>query len=670
MVKPAPKATERETLVGTPREVLKQAVSHYNAGEYTAAKTICNAVIVNNRQNAEALYVLANIAVQAGEASEAVGLFVRAVTIEPANPNFNRGFAEALERTGRIAQAILAWTQTIDLAPGDVNAPLRLARLLAREDRFSEAVDAFRRARDLTPDNPEIHYDLAVALQRIGQSEAALEAFEAALRVQTPSSIPAQYHAGLAAALHQCGRYAEAVEHGRRAVETAPDSSTAHNNFGLALFDNGDPEAAVSALEEARRLQPDNPEILNNLGVALSGVRRWRDARIYFDRILKLRPGWAEGHLNLANLLRQTDRPDAAIEHFQAALDARPDDFRIHGSLALARMNLDQPYDAIGCYEKALTLSPENPELLKGLGIAQLLTGNFDDGWRHYESRRDGQDYAKRNFAGTPWNGDTLNGGTLLVYAEQGFGDTLQFCRYLPLVRERAGADRIVFECQQPLRGLMRSLAGDFKIIARGDPPPRTDHHIGLLSLPGLFGTTETSIPGASPYLSPPQIQPPVPDNRRTAARPRIGLVWAGNPLRQDDTMRSCPRTALEPLVAKAGVQFHSLQQATGRQDQEWLQRHDIVDLAPDIGDFSGTAAAMAALDLVISVDTATAHLAGALGKPVWVLLGHAADWRYLRGRDDSPWYPSMRLFRQCRRGDWRGLIRRVTDTLSDEFQI
>ena len=290
--------------------------------------------------------------------------------------------------------------------------------------------------------------------------------------------------------------------------------------------------------------------------MALAATRRWRDAKAYFDRVLKLRLGWAEGHLNLANLLRQEDRRDAAIEHYRAALAAQPNDFRIYGSLALAQLNLDQPYDAIATYKKALTMSPENPELLEGLGIAQLLTGNFDDGWRHYESRRRGQDYAKRSFTGTRWIGDTLQGRTLLVYSEQGFGDTLQFCRYLPLVQKRASADRIVFECQRPLHGLMRSLAGTYDIIARGDPLPETDRHIGLMSLPGLFGTTEASIPSTRPYLSPPQNQPVVFDQLRTTTRPRIGLVWAGNPLRQDDAMRSCPLAALEPLLVKAARGF------------------------------------------------------------------------------------------------------------------
>jgi len=668
MVEPTTNRTQLETLVGTPHEVLQRAIQRYNAGEYIAALTICQELIAVDKHNAEALYILANVAIQTGEGDEAVGLFVRAVNIAPTNAKFSRGFADALERTGRTAQAIHAWSQTLAMAPDVADAPPRLARLLAREERFSEAIDVFRRALELTPNDPEIHHDLAVALHRTGQLAAAVETFEAALRLQTNGAIRAECHNGLAATLRQCGRYAEAVVHGRQAVEFAPDSSSARNNLGLALFDSGDDQAAVSMLEEARRLKPNDPDILNNLGVALTRAHRSRDAKILFDRVLKQRPGWAEGHLNLANLLRQDGRPDAAVEHYQAALAAQPNDFRIHGSLALAQMNLDQPYDAITTYEKALTLSPENPELLQGLGIAQLLTGNFDDGWRHYESRRCNPDYATRVFTGVPWNGEALNGGTLLVYAEQGFGDTLQFCRYLPMVLARAKPDSLVFECQRPLCGLMRSLAGAYEIIARGDPLPETGHHISLLSLPGLFGTTEATIPSTSPYLSPPHIQPVALDMPQTAMRPKIGLVWAGNPLRQDDAMRSCPVAMLEPLLAKAGPQIHTLQQAADGQSREWLQRYGAIDLAPDIKDFNDTAAAISSLDLIISVDTATAHLAGALGKAVWVLLGHAADWRYLRNRTDSPWYPSMRLFRQSRRGDWHGLIRHVIDTLGEEF--
>jgi Flp pilus assembly protein TadD len=439
------------------------------------------------------------------------------------------------------------------------------------------------------------------------------------------------------------------------------------NNLGLVLIDAKRLDEASAYLEEAARLQPDDAEIQNNLGVcqARSGDRT--AARIRFDKALALRPGWPEGHLNLANIQRQEDQLEDAVENYRKALEGNPDDYRTYGSLALAQVNLNVPDDAIESYERALELAPDDPELRKGLGIAQLLKGDLYKGWRNYEARLHCDD--QRSFAVPSWGGDDLAGGSVLIHAEQGFGDTLQFCRYLTRVSETANAGAIVFECQRPLYRLLASIDGADTVVARGDPLPNTDFHVPLLSLPRLFDTTLDNIPAPSPYLSIPA-ETPTTLSDRNDGRARIGIVWKGNPNRQDDEKRSCPLAELRPLADIPGIQLFSLQTDTTEQERQWLAERDIVDLAAGFRDFADTAAHITALDFIVSVDTAAAHLAGALGKPIWVLLGESADWRYLIGRSDCPWYPTMRLFRQQIRGDWHGTAQRLGQALVETLNL
>ncbi|MEX2617784.1 MAG: tetratricopeptide repeat protein [Alphaproteobacteria bacterium] len=626
-----PEHGDGEPVVGTPGELLRLAARHVNDGRFPAAAAICEAVIANDPENATAFHILGHVRARARNDDAAIGYFMRAVTLAPTNVAFSRSFAEALEKSGRNAQAVHAWEQYITLAPEDA---------LAR-------------------------YAFGVALYRAGRYRDAAEQFQYALSCEPARKDWAECHNALSATLRECRRFGDAVRHARRAVAISPKLASAHNNLGLALLDSNDEPGALAALETAVRLRPDDPETINNLGVVLAGTGRFPAAETQFRRALALRPGWADAHLNLANALRQAEQPESAMKHYNAALASAPDDFRVHGSMALAWQNLDQPENALASYQRALALAPENLELLKGLGIVQLWRGDFRNGWRNYEQRLQCRDFPRRDLASRQWTGEPLDGGALLVHAEQGFGDTLQFCRYLPLLSDRSGAGSIVFECQRPLVDLMRSLDGRHTLVARGDPLPHVDSHVALMSLPLHFNTDQDTIPAKIPYLAAtPEKIAQWRSRLRDPARPNIGLVWFGNPLRQDDNMRSCPLEALTPVLKRRDLNLYSLQMDAVHGDTVRLEQHGVTDWSRHIAGFLDTAAALCALDLVITVDTATAHLAGALGKPVWVLLGKAADWRYLRNRGDSPWYPSMTLYRQHRRGDWEELASRVSDRL------
>ena len=613
-----------EFLIGTPSELLQRAAAHYNAAEFAAAMAICEEIVASAPDNAEALHILGHIAAQTRAWDIALGYFVRAVSAAPTDTRFNRSFAVALETSGRIDQAIQAWTQYLALEPDSADAFVHLARLHAGALRYKDAVNAYTKAFALAPSDRDIGFALAVVQHKAGQLNDAIETYTALRRVDA-------------------------------------NWAAVRNNLGLVLIDAKRLDEASVYLEEALHLQPDDAEIQNNLGVCLARRGERTAARNHFDNALALRPGWPEGLLNLANIQRQEDQLEEAVENYRKAIEGNPSDYRSYGNLALAQVNLNAPDDAIESYEKALELAPNDPELRKGLGIAQLLKGDLHKGWQNYEARLQCDD--QREFASLRWNGDNLAGRSILVHAEQGFGDTLQFCRYLTQVAKTANAGEVVFECQRPLYRLLATIDGADTVIARGDPLPNTDFHVPLLSLPRIFDTTLDNIPAPSPYLSTPAETSATLSARKDDSV-RIGVVWKGNPNRQDDEKRSCRLADLRPLSDIPKIQLLSLQTDATDQERQWLAEQEIEDLAAGFSDFADTAAHISALELIVSVDTAAAHLAGALGKPIWVLLGESADWRYLIGRDDCPWYPTMRLFRQQNRGDWHGTAQRLGQAL------
>ena len=425
---------------------------------------------------------------------------------------------------------------------------------------------------------------------------------------------------------------------------------------------------AVDLLDKARALSPNDGEILNNLGVACMDLGRLDEAIAHFESALSEREDRADVHHNLGNALRQANRLDDAGPHFTRALSLNPDNFQIHGSYALALLTMNRPEDAISAYRTALALAPDEPELHKSLGIAQLLTGDMAEGWRNYEWRWRCADFTERDFGSQRWRGQRVENATLLIFAEQGFGDTLQFCRYVPLAQAHSGAARVIVEVQPPMLSLLSCFeSGACTVIARGDPIPPVDFDIPMLNLPGLFDSTLEKIPGETPYLKTDSALAQDWKARVDSANPspnsrNIGLVWSGNPNRQDDALRSCPMEEIGHLWDVPDCTIVSLQIDP---DTGALARYPhVIDLGSHVTNFADTAAIIQALDLVITVDTAVAHLAGALGRPVWVLLGYAADWRYLLERTDSPWYPSMRLFRQPSPGDWAAVMNDVRGEL------
>jgi hypothetical protein len=403
---------------------------------------------------------------------------------------------------------------------------------------------------------------------------------------------------------------------------------------------------------------------------------RFEEAVASNDRAIALRPDFAEAHNNRGNALQELNRFEEALLSYQRAITLRPDFAEAYSNMGHAQQQFSRFDDALASFEHAVTLRPDFADGHFNAALCLLLTGDFGRGWKEYEWRwQTGLlKREQRAFAQPQWSGaEDITGKTILIHAEQGFGDTLHFCRYIPALAARAG--RIVFEVQRPLATLMASLAGGAQIIARSDDLPSFDLHCPLLSLPLAFGTQLDSIPAEVPYLAATEAKTSAWRERLGSRNgPRVGLVWAGDPRKwlpnahRIDRQRSVTFDRLAPILQVSGCEFHSLQKGEHAlaQLRESPLRHHVVDWSDDLCDFSDTAALIDQLDLIIAVDTAVAHLAGALGKPFWLLNRYNTCWRWLLDRDDSPWYPTARLFRQDQSRDWDRVIAHAATALQD----
>jgi tetratricopeptide (TPR) repeat protein len=470
-----------------------------------------------------------------------------------------------------------------------------------------------------------------------------------------------------AVALHQGGDLPAAEVRYRQILGLEPGHADALHHLGLIAYATGSLDDAAGLIGESLRRTPANAAAHANLALVHHARGDYAAALAECDAALRLQRHYPEAHYNRGNALRELGRLEDAIASYERALRLRPDFLGPLVNRARTLRDLGRFGAALAGNARALALAPDLAEAHLNQAMIHLLQGDFARGLPEFEWRwRDAQlAAARRDFAVPRWHGDAdLAGRTLLIHAEQGLGDTLQFARYAPLLAA-AGA-RVVLEVQPPLKNLLRSLPGGIEVVARGDALPPFDLHCPLLSLPLALGTRLDSIPAAVPYLQP--------DTSRLASwqarlgpasGPRVGLIWSGNPDHNNDRNRSLPLAALAPLF-RPELEFVSLQPAIRAADLETL--HDLSlplrHFGDDLHDFADTAALASCVDLIIAVDTAGAHLAGALGRPLWLLLPWLPDWRWLLGREDSPWYPTARLFRQPRTQDWASVLNAVARCL------
>ncbi len=459
---------------------------------------------------------------------------------------------------------------------------------------------------------------------------------------------------------HQEGDLTAAERFYRQVLAQMPKHPVALTNLGMILKSQGNCREAVACYHRALPYAPQEVGLHYNLGNALWELGNREAAITQFERVIVLQPNHVEGYNNLGMVLHELGELETAISHFEQAITLNPNYAQGYNNLGLVLQDLGRVEEAIACYNTALRLQPDYSEAHNNRGIALLIQGDLCQGFRDYEWRW--RVKAAPDLPPIPapfWDGSDLQGKTILLHAEQGLGDCIQFIRYAALLVQRGG--RVVALVNQPLVRLFASVPGIDRVSAYWSELAPIDVWIPLLSLPHILGTTLATIPGEVPYLTPNHLAPVILD----APGFKVGIVWAGNPQHKGDRTRSCPLRYFLPLLNIPGIKWYSLQK--GPEESRIRQQNlPIQDLAPHLQDLADTAAMIAQLDLVITVDTSVAHLAGALGKSVWVALSYAPDWRWLLNRSDSPWYPTMRLFRQEERGDWQGVFDAVAQSLTE----
>ena len=476
-----------------------------------------------------------------------------------------------------------------------------------------------------------------------------------------PEAPPLDQLLTVALADYQSGRLPEAERLYRQALQTHPNHPDALHVLAVILAQTQRSGEAVPLLRQLTTQQPEFGDGWRNLGGVLQETGDVAGAVVAYERAIALNPQDADAHQNLSLALLALDRPQEAVFHAEQVLALRPDFADGYYNLGYGLRRAGQLAAAIAQYRRAIALKPDFAIAHKNLGHALLLLGELAEGFQEIEWRWQQPGWAPRPFPQPEWDGSDLHGQTILLYAEQGLGDTMQFIRYAPLVKARGAT--VIVECQAALLTLFAQVEGVDRWVAQDTPLPEFDTHAPLMSLPRLLGTTLETVPAPIELRLPLAARSPLVPNPQTL---NVGIVWAGNPTHRNDRWRSCPLEQFQPLFELPGITFYSLQKGDAAQVLRSQPDLPVVDLSDRLTDFVETAAAIAQLDLVITVDTAVAHLAGTLGKPVWVLLAFAPDWRWIVNRDDSPWYPSLRLFRQTQPSDWESVFAQVIPVLRD----
>ncbi len=613
---------------------------------------------------------------QAGRLAEAEKIYNQILAIRPDHFDSLHLLGVILYQRGDHAEAVRRINLALKRNPNNFLALNNRGNALTALRQFKEALASYDRAVAARPDYAEAHSNRGNVLKELRRFEDALASYDRAITLRPDY---AEAHSNRADALNALERFDEALQACDRALALRPDLVEAHANRGNALHKVKRFAAALASHDHALKLRPDYAEAHSNRGNTLHELKRFEEALASYDRALALRPDYAEAHSNRGNALQQLKRFDEAVVSHDRAVTLRADLAEAHSNRGNALKELARFEDALASFERAIAMRPDLADAHFNEAMCRLLIGDFDRGWEKNEWRWGTEQLkgGKRSFSQPLWLGsDEVAGKTILLHAEQGLGDTIQFGRYAPLVAARGA--RVILEVQRPLYDLMRTLSDAVEVVAAGDRLPDFDLHCPLLSLPLAFATRFETIPSAMPYLSAPETSTRAWRERLgKREKPRIGLVWAGNPRKElpganrIDGQRSIALDRLAPLFQVTACAFFSLQKGddAARQLRDSDLRQQVIDHTDDLHDFSDTAALIENLDLVISVDTSVAHLAGALGKPFWLLNRYNTCWRWLLDREDSPWYPTARLFRQDATREWDPVIARVAATLSDHVR-
>ncbi len=674
------------------------AIREQKAGRPTEAAAAYQKILAIRPDITEVHNNLANVLASQGKFDEAAAHFQQALALKPDYANAHNNLGNVLRSQHKLDEAAAHYAQALTLKPDYADAQYNLGNTLKQQGKLDEAVACFQQLLALRPGFAQAHNSLGDAFKQLGKIDQARLHLERALALR-PDYAEAQCNLGdvlrsqgkldeaaaryeLALALKpnylqalinlgdlltQQGRFERARARFEQLLALRPNYAEAHYNLGYVLLSQGKLDEAAAHYEHALALRPDFVEAHNNLGNVLERQGKFDQARARFEQLLALQPDCAEAYNNLGAIFWRQDKLDQAAARYEQALTLRPDYTQAHHNLGNVRLTQRRLDEAAAHYQQALALTPDYAEAQMGLATCYLLQGDYERGWPAYEARLRIPGFVPQpnlpRWAGEPWAGRTL-----LLLAEQGLGDTVQFVRYARPLKERGA--RVVLAAQAPLGRLLESHPDldELFILGSAEELPRCDFYLPLLGAPGACGTDASTIPCKIPYLT---ADPGLTDlwGRELAGFDgfKIAIAWQGSRVYRTDRWRSIPLAHFAPLASLPGVRLVSLQKGFGSEQVATVD-FPVLDLSSRLdesaGPFMDTAAVIRGVDLVVTADTVIAHLAGALGVPVWIAPPFSPDWRWLLERDDSPWYPTMRLFRQTAFGEWSNVFERIAEAV------
>ena len=681
------------------QDPVDRAHQMHQSGRIQEAIDLYLKVLRKQPRNAQLLFLLGTAYLQTGQFTKSIGSLQNAVLLNPKNAAAHCNLGVSLNAVQRFDEALSHFGRAVLIKPDYAEAYNNRGSTLIGLKRPEDALTNFDQALAIKPDYAEAHNNRGLVLKDLNRLEEALASYDKVLAI-APAHAQAHHNRGLVLValkhlhealasfeqslaikpdyaeaynnrgnlLRELNRLEEALASYDQAIQLKPDYAEAHYNRGVVLGDLEQPEQALASYDRALKANPSYAEAYSNRGAVLYNLKRPEQALASYDQAVTVRPNYADAYYNRGVTLENLRQLDQALASYDRALEIDPHHVMAHnnrGVILYKSLDLER---AMASYDRALQIDPNIVEAYWNKSLVLLLTSKFAEGWELYEWRLKRGEALKelRTFPQPSWRGQMdIQGKRLLIQCEQGFGDVVQFCRYLPQVKA-LGAE-IILEVPESLTQLVATMHCPITVVTRGAPLPEFDAYCPLLSLPYVLKTTPETIPANIPYLFSDQNKVRQwQDRLGHESRLRVGLVWSGSESHENDKNRSIALEDLLPLMSSS-VEWHSLQKAYRQQDLSVLGQHpEIRQHQDDLHDFSDTAALIECLDLVISVDTSVVHVAGAIGKPTWVLLPYCPDFRWMLDRTDSPWYPTARLFRQPKREDWQSVIHQVQRELAE----
>jgi tetratricopeptide (TPR) repeat protein len=641
------------------------ALRFHQQGQLAEAERLYRQVLDLDPHHADSLHLLGVLAHQVGRDDVAVELISKAIARDKRPAAFHSNLGTALQALGRLEEARACYERALVIKPDMAEAQMNLGAVFEAQGKHQEAEASFRRALKLRPNMAEAHVNLGNILQVQGKLEEAEASLARAVALKPDFAEACFNHANTLQAL---GRLEEAVASYQRAVELRPEAAAYHGNLGNTLLALGRFEEAEACYRQALALRPDYAEASYNLGNLRNAENKLEEAAECYRRAIELKPLLPEAHYNLGNTLHTLDRLEESAASFGRALALRPDYAEAHYNLGCVYEDQGRLPEALASMTRALEIKPEYPQARFGHALVQLRCGDFAVGWRNYEHRWQSPDHdtPRRVYAQPLWTGEKLEAGRLLLWGEQGIGDEIQFAGLFPDAI-RTGC-RITLDCDPRLQALFARSFPEIEVVGGSKPAEAPADvfaaQLPIGSLPGVFRRSETAFAAtASPYLKADPAEREIFRSSYADGRLLTGLAWQTKNLKTG-RKRSIDLKDFAPLFALPGFRWISLQYGdfdSLEQQAEVADAPLVIDRGVDqFANIDQFAAQVAALDLIITIDNSTAHIASGLGLPVWLLLPFAADWRWMEKRENTPWYPTLRIFRQPKLGDWQSVLAEV----------